>query len=470
MNAECPHYSSPRYRGVTRLIASLAIGAAISLGAISLPILATSAPAFAATCQTAAGTGLTAAVVATSGQTIKGVTVNAAQCDLGIFVGPNTTGVTIENDTVENANDHGIFVQDASNITIDNNNVTNNGLKLNPKINEAKAIELVGTTDSTVTANIVTNNDGGGIGIADDGPQVDPGAPQPSATKPIASTNDAVSGNTISKAYGGCGIVLASYDPGAGISKLTVEGNNVVGMPGVFGPEGPIIGSIVVAADEPATSVSDITVTNNTVTSGFIPLVVHSNAPKDTVTGVSITNNHITNNDWAATDGPPVPAAIIVAATQIPAPVTPTITGTTISGNTISQDFYGVWIAGATGTGISGNSISVTSGGSAVFDVPEPGSGYWLAGSNGSIYTFGDAKYYGSLGGVQEGSSAFPSPIVGIAATPDQGGYWLVGSNGSIYTFGDAKYYGSLGGVQEGSSVFPSPIVGNTAIGATGAA
>jgi len=32
---------------------------------------------------------------------------------------------------------------------------------------------------------------------------------------------------------------------------------------------------------------------------------------------------------------------------------------------------------------------------------------------------------------------------VGMAATPDGGGYWLAGSNGGVYTFGDAQFHGS---------------------------
>jgi len=33
-----------------------------------------------------------------------------------------------------------------------------------------------------------------------------------------------------------------------------------------------------------------------------------------------------------------------------------------------------------------------------------------------------------------------------MAATPDGGGYWLVASDGGIFAFGDAQYFGSTGG------------------------
>ncbi len=90
--------------------------------------------------------------------------------------------------------------------------------------------------------------------------------------------------------------------------------------------------------------------------------------------------------------------------------------------------------------------------------VPSPG-GLYLAGSNGSVYTFGDAVYRGSLGGLTLGSASFPAPIVAMSTValpsamatqgtmPGWGGYYLAGANGSVYTFGDAVYRGSLGGV-----------------------
>jgi hypothetical protein len=38
-------------------------------------------------------------------------------------------------------------------------------------------------------------------------------------------------------------------------------------------------------------------------------------------------------------------------------------------------------------------------------------------------------------------------PVVGMAATPDGGGYWLVASDGGIFSFGDAPFLGSTGGI-----------------------
>jgi ribosomal protein L24E len=66
------------------------------------------------------------------------------------------------------------------------------------------------------------------------------------------------------------------------------------------------------------------------------------------------------------------------------------------------------------------------------------GKGYWLVASDGGIFTFGDAKFYGSTG-----SMVLNKPIVGMATSPDGKGYWLVASDGGVFNFGDAMFYGS---------------------------
>jgi hypothetical protein len=67
------------------------------------------------------------------------------------------------------------------------------------------------------------------------------------------------------------------------------------------------------------------------------------------------------------------------------------------------------------------------------------GGGYWLVGSDGGVFSFGDATFYGSLSGIH-----LNRPIVGIAATPDGHGYWLVAADGGVFTFGQATFDGSL--------------------------
>ncbi len=86
------------------------------------------------------------------------------------------------------------------------------------------------------------------------------------------------------------------------------------------------------------------------------------------------------------------------------------------------------------------------------------GTAYWLAGSDGGIFNFGGAAFYGSMGG-----KPLDDPVVGIASTLNGGGYWEVASDGGIFNFGTATFYGSMGG-----KPLNKPIVG-IASGAEGA-
>jgi hypothetical protein len=81
------------------------------------------------------------------------------------------------------------------------------------------------------------------------------------------------------------------------------------------------------------------------------------------------------------------------------------------------------------------------------------GGGYWLVASDGGIFSFGDAVFHGSTGNLK-----LNQPIVAMAATPDGGGYWLAASDGGIFAFGDATFFGSTGNLK-----LNQPIVGMAA-------
>ncbi|HZU73055.1 MAG TPA: SpoIID/LytB domain-containing protein [Acidimicrobiales bacterium] len=81
------------------------------------------------------------------------------------------------------------------------------------------------------------------------------------------------------------------------------------------------------------------------------------------------------------------------------------------------------------------------------------GAGYWLVASDGGIFTFGDARFFGSTGAIR-----LNKPIVGMAPTADGAGYWLVASDGGMFNFGDARFYGSTGGRS-----IPAPVEGMAA-------
>jgi hypothetical protein len=70
------------------------------------------------------------------------------------------------------------------------------------------------------------------------------------------------------------------------------------------------------------------------------------------------------------------------------------------------------------------------------------GHGYWLVGSDGGIFAFGSALFYGSMG-----ATPLQRPVVGIVPTRGQGGYWLDASDGGVFSFGDTRFYGSIPGL-----------------------
>ena len=80
------------------------------------------------------------------------------------------------------------------------------------------------------------------------------------------------------------------------------------------------------------------------------------------------------------------------------------------------------------------------------------GTGYWFVASDGGIFAY-KAPFWGSTGNIH-----LTKPIVGMAATPTGEGYWLVASDGGIFAFGDARFFGSTGNIR-----LNQPIVGMTA-------
>ena len=80
-------------------------------------------------------------------------------------------------------------------------------------------------------------------------------------------------------------------------------------------------------------------------------------------------------------------------------------------------------------------------------------SGYWVVASDGGIFSFGEARFHGSTGGLR-----LNSPILGLAATRTGDGYWLVAADGGIFSFGDARFFGSTGALK-----LNRPVVGMAA-------
>ncbi|HVW33660.1 MAG TPA: hypothetical protein VHL53_14065, partial [Acidimicrobiia bacterium] len=82
---------------------------------------------------------------------------------------------------------------------------------------------------------------------------------------------------------------------------------------------------------------------------------------------------------------------------------------------------------------------------------PSPtGRGYWFVASDGGIFAYGDAGFFGSA------ANGNPVPVVGMAATKSGMGYRVARADGSVIPFGNAASGGGLSGT------LASPVVGIT--------
>ena len=66
--------------------------------------------------------------------------------------------------------------------------------------------------------------------------------------------------------------------------------------------------------------------------------------------------------------------------------------------------------------------------------------GYWEVATDGGIFSF-NAPFYGSTGNIR-----LNEPVNGMTSTSDDGGYLFVASDGGIFAYGDAGFFGSMGG------------------------
>jgi hypothetical protein len=353
--------------------------AVVTIGGTGLGIVGLSAGAAIAapTCSPAGASGFTAAVVAKAGQRISDRTVDAAGCDVGIYVGPGASHVRISRVRVTGANDAGILVQDTSHVSITRSVVTGNGFKSPGEdlLPQAFGISLFGVSHSTVARNTVYNNGRGGIGVMDYGP-FDPGQlvthqPAPS-TRPVPSDHDVVEGNRLWANYNGCAIVLATFNTGNHVSHDVVSRNTIRGVGA--NENGADVGGIVAQTNAPDSTVSDITISRNRVTdSAESGVIVHAAAPNSRTVNVWVTRNVLSGDNWSKGAGPhpsqPDQLTGVVVDSLLEGPNGARAINTVVSRNWISDEFYGVWSRGADAPHVSRNAIHVLPGGVPVFRV-----------------------------------------------------------------------------------------------------
>lgn len=300
---------------------------------------------------------ITKAVVLTSSNptnpaTVQGTVLDATGKANAITIsGPGASGTVIRGLTIANADNHGIWASNTSNLAILGNVLTKNGANSNGA-SENKPLLLDGTSYSLVAGNMVEGNlADGGIAVTDLGP-IDPGAAntaQPTSTTatPSPAVSNWIVDNTVEANKGGFGIAVAAYNPGEGVSQNVIKDNTVSNG----------VGGIMVAADVPQTTAIDNVITGNTVEGNAIPgVIIHSNTPGDIVSGTVITGNIISGNG-------PDPQVKLTQKTGIAllGAVNP-VTDTVILNNHLSQQDLGVYASNTAGVVLQGNQFDSTVG------------------------------------------------------------------------------------------------------------
>lgn len=325
--------------------------------------------------------GLSAAVVARPYQQIANRTINTS-CDIGIYVGSGVSHVRINHVRVSGANFEGIFAQKTSYLTIENSTVTGNGFKttdpsapplpvtgVRSRVSQAFAISLFGVSYSVVSHNKVTDNGRGGIGLMDNGPN-DPGTiTQNTAAALVASSHDTIVDNRMSANFNGCALVAATQNVGGSLSDLVLAGNTITGT-GVSPAHGADTGGLVVAADLPNSSVSNVSVSHNQVTDSFEGgVIVNAEAPNSFTKNVSVIGNEVAGNNYGHQEAANTAGIIVFAnpAAIPPKSSAPKNVSTVIAGNTSTGQFYGIWSTGNNPPVIKHNKIKVTSGGTPIY-------------------------------------------------------------------------------------------------------
>jgi hypothetical protein len=332
-------------------------------------------------CLQAGTSGFTAKVVAHAGQTISRRAIDAAGCDVGIYVADAASHVTISRVRVTGANAAGILVENTSHVTVRRSVVTGNGFHTtvpashdssNPgELPQAFGISLFGVSRAVVTGNTVYNNGRGGIGVMDTGP-FDPGhiiGLGTSPDQPVPVRDVTVSRNILWANYNGCAIVVSAFHTDNTARNVDITGNTVVGT-GVKPGVGADVGGIVAQSNGPGSTVRDITIARNVVTrSGEAGVIVHAAAPGSQTRNVVVDRNILSANNQLY--GPPPGAEVdntagVVVSTLGPAQNVHTV----VSRNIIFDQFYGVWTHGPNPPRLSRNLIWVTSGGSTYYVAP----------------------------------------------------------------------------------------------------
>ena len=279
----------------------------------------------------------------------RGAVIDATNQANGIWVdgmsaAPNAgvANVVIAGFKVRNANYEGILLTNATNVTVEGNEVTDNdrsldysagacpGIDTTFETNEqddcGEGIHLMGVDHSTILHNESAHNAGGMLISDESGP----------------TTQNLISKNYVHDNVFDCGITLASHGaattiagapPAYGVSDNTISMNVSMGN----GTEGAGAG-VGVFAPFPGTIATGNLVINNILrNNGATGVALHNHAYSPMASPVNFNNNKIIGNDFSG-NGPDNPGAPTSGPTGINIASMAPISGTVVEQNTFENE------------------------------------------------------------------------------------------------------------------------------------
>ncbi len=161
------------------------------------------------------------------------------------------------------------------------------------------------------------------------------------------------------------------------------------------------------------------------------------------------------NPGWSAQD---LTSRLLSSSVYVPGTGSRVAAGRLNAGIAVNPVTRGYWLAATDGGMFTYGDASFHGSAGALplvkpviaMSVTPSSQGYWLAATDGGVFTYGDAGFHGSTGNLR-----LKAPIVGMTRTASGNGYWLVASDGGVFSFGDAPFYGSTGNLR-----LKAPIVG----------
>ncbi|MGH8990294.1 MAG: glycoside hydrolase family 26 protein [Acidimicrobiia bacterium] len=167
--------------------------------------------------------------------------------------------------------------------------------------------------------------------------------------------------------------------------------------------------------------------------------------------------NQIHTIGWApAANRPDAPPPVAPPAGTPPATQAPVDQHPNAVPDTASASRSGYWMLGSDGTVYPfGDAAAHGDGSSGAVDVePTPsGHGYWIVDAAGRVSPQGDA---GGFGSVNAGRLAVGETVTSLSATPSGAGYWIFTSRGRVLNFGDAAHLGDVSDIRLNGPVLDS--------------